>query len=146
MATNSHCRYGGNGCDSRDFWLAAYAERQVLVEGWSYTEPALSSGGLWDWTLAGSPFWDQALLTANDQVFYQPTAANVAAFAKAHGVRWLVAVGTIPDPARGVKANLHASPDLAKYATPRFHAGDITIYEVTGQQTGTAGPTTPVTH
>ena len=133
VATNSHCRLGGNGCDSRDFWLAAYSERQVLVEGWSYTEPAFASGGLWDYTLAGSAFWNQPLLTANDDVFYHPTAANVAAFTKAHDVRWLVAVGTIPDPARGVKANLHASPDLAKYAVPRFHAGDITVYEVSGQ-------------
>jgi len=133
VATNSHCRLGGNGCDSRDFWLAAYSERQVLVEGWSYTEPAFASGGLWDYTLAGSPFWDPALLAANDEVFYRPSAADVAAFTRAHHVRWLVAVGTIPDPARGVKANLHASPDLARYATPRFHAGDITIYEVTGQ-------------
>jgi hypothetical protein len=132
VATNSHCRLGGNGCDSRDFWLAAYSERQVLVEGWSYTEPAFASGGLWDWTLAGSPFWDPALLAANDEVFYHPTAANVAAFAQAHRVRWLVAVGTIPFPARGVKKMLHANPDLARFATPRFHAGDIAVYEVAG--------------
>ena len=130
VATNSHCRLGGNGCDSRDFWLAAYSERQVLVEGWSYTEPAFATGGLWDHTLAGSPFWDPALLAANDEVFYRPSAAGVAAFGRAHHVRWLVAVGTVPDPAPGVKANLHASADLARYATPRFHAGDITVYEV----------------
>ena len=130
VATNSHCRLGGNGCDSRDFWLAAYSERQVLVEGWSYTEPAFASGGLWDHTLAGSPFWDPALLAANDAVFYRPSAAGVAALSRTHHVRWLVAVGTIPDPARGVKANLHASAGLAKYATPRFHAGDITVYQI----------------
>jgi hypothetical protein len=130
VATNSHCRFGANGCDSRDFWLAAYSERQVLVEGWSYTEPAFASGGLWDHTLAASPFWDPALLAANDEVFYQPTAANVAAFTQTHGVRWLVAVGTTPDPARGVKGMLQASPDLAQYAVPRFRAGDITVYEV----------------
>jgi hypothetical protein len=133
LATNSHCRLGAAACDSRDFWLAAYSERQVLVEGWSYTEPAFAAGGLWDHTLAASPFWDPALLAANDEVFYRPSAANVAAFTAAHHVRWLVAVGTTPDPARGVRADLHASADLAKYAVPRFHAGEITVYEVSGQ-------------
>ncbi|WP_433363055.1 hypothetical protein ACQPZX_31425 [Actinoplanes sp. CA-142083] len=130
VATNSHCRLGGNGCDSRDFWLSAYSERHVVLEGWSYTEPAFASGGLWDYTLAGSPFWDPALLAANDEIFYHPTAANVAAFTQAHQVRWLVAVGTIPDPARGVKRNLHASPALAQFAEERFRAGEITVYQV----------------
>ncbi|MFI5889960.1 hypothetical protein ACIA5D_07540 [Actinoplanes sp. NPDC051513] len=130
VATNSHCRFGGNGCDSRDFWLAGYSERQVLLEGWSYTEPAFASGGLWDYTLAGSPFWDPALLAANDEIFYHPTTANVAAFTRSHHIRWLVAVGTMPNPARGVKNNLHANPSLAQFAEPRFRAGDITVYEV----------------
>jgi hypothetical protein len=133
VATNSHCRLGGKGCDSRDFWLAAYSERQVLVEGWSYTEPAFAAGGLWDSTLTGSPFWDPALLAANDEVFYRPTAANVATFTRTHHLRWLVAVGSTPDPARGATTDLHASAGLARYAVPRFRAGDITVYEVSGQ-------------
>ncbi|GAB1644582.1 hypothetical protein [Krasilnikovia sp. MM14-A1259] len=132
VATNSHCRSNVGGCDSRDFWLAAYSERQVVVEGWSYTEQAFETGGLWDGTLARSVFWDQPLLAANDAMFYQPTAANVADFTRAHHVRWLVAVRKTQSPIEIIK-NRHvtASPDLGRYATPRFHAGDITIYEVT---------------
>lgn len=125
VATNSHCRRDVPGCDSRDFWLAAYSERQIVVEGWSYTEPAFETGGLWDGTLARSTFWDQPLLAANDAVFYQPNARNVAAFTAQHHVRWLVAV----DHADAITG---AEPDraLGRYAIERYDAGDITVYEV----------------
>lgn len=133
VATNSHCRFAAAGCDSRDFWLSAYAERRVVVEGWSYTEPAFESGGLWDRTLGYSPFWDPALLAANDAVFYQPTAANVAAFTRQHGVRWLVAVDTTPSTDPEVRSWLVANPDLARYAMPRFWGAGVVVYEVTGE-------------
>lgn len=131
VATNSHCRADVGGCDSRDFWLAAYSERQIVVEGWSYTEQAFETGGLWDGTLARSTFWDQPLLTANDDVFYAPTAANVAGFSKAHGVRWLVSVATTQTPTEIQRTELvTASPQLGRYATERYRDGAITIYEV----------------
>ncbi|SNY60910.1 hypothetical protein [Paractinoplanes atraurantiacus] len=131
VATNSHCRQNIHGCDSRDFWLAAYSERQIVVEGWSYTEPAFASGGLWDGTLSRSPFWDQALLAENDALFYVPTAENVAAFTTAHNVRWLVAVDWTQDPTDiGRTRFLNADPALADFATERFRSGAITVYEV----------------
>ena len=121
VATNSHCPvvFTRTNCDSRDFWVAAYAERQVLVEGWSYTEPALSSGGLFDGILAYSKFWDPALLAENDAIFRSPTAASVADFARTHRVRWLVAVN-----------NKNLSPDLDRYATLRYRSGDVRVYEL----------------
>jgi hypothetical protein len=112
--------YSPTDCDSRDFWVAAYAERQVVVEGWSYTEPALSSGGLYDGTLARSTFWDPDLLAENDAIFYAPSAAGVADFTRDHRVRWLVAVGP------------KVSPNLVRYATPRYRSGDVQIYQVAG--------------
>nr|WP_296066198.1 hypothetical protein [uncultured Actinoplanes sp.] len=132
VATNSHCRADVGGCDSRDFWLAAYSERQVVLEGWSYTEHAFETGDLWDGTLARSTFWDQPLLAANDQVFYAPTAANVAAFTQAHDVKWLVAV-TKTQSATEIHKNklVVASPELGKFATERFRAGDVIVYQVT---------------
>ncbi|MFC7527233.1 hypothetical protein [Actinoplanes sp. GCM10030250] len=131
VATNSHCRTGFNFCDSRDFWLAAYSERQVILEGWSYTEPAFATGGLWDRTLYRSKFWKPKLLAANDKVFTDPTAERVAAFTAKHNVRWLVAVSPtpIPDPLR--KGETSASPELGRYATERFKSGNVTVYEVT---------------
>jgi hypothetical protein len=120
VATNSHCPvvFTRTNCDSRDFWVASYAERQVLVEGWSYTEPALSSGGLYDGILANSKFWDPALLAENDAIFRSPTAASVADFARTRRVRWLVAVD------KGL------SPDLDRYATLRYRSGDVRVYEL----------------
>ncbi|GLY04664.1 hypothetical protein [Actinoplanes sp. NBRC 101535] len=137
VATNSHCRLGAGPCDSRDFWLAAFAERQVVLEGWSYTEPAFASGGLYGRTLYRSVFWEPELLAANDEVFHAPTAERVDAFTREHDVRWLVAVGntTIPDPGRrGLRA---ADPGLGRFADQRFRAGDVTVYQVRP----TSGPT-----
>lgn len=52
LATNVHClATGPDGyCDPRSFWLSAYAERRVLVEGWGFA-PRVSETG--DWA-----FWD----------------------------------------------------------------------------------------
>src|SRR5258705_8958273 len=43
LATNVHCLgYYGDLGDSRSFWLSAYSERSVLVEGWGFApRPAL---------------------------------------------------------------------------------------------------------
>ncbi|MEU4556820.1 hypothetical protein AB0F72_00390 [Actinoplanes sp. NPDC023936] len=130
VATNSHCRQGYSPCDSRDFWLAAFSERQVVLEGWSYTEPAFSTGGLWDRTLYRSKFWDPGLLQRNDEVFTDPTAERVNSFTAEHGVRWLVAVGSVPLPDPDRKGEVWASPELAQFATERYRAGDVTVYEV----------------
>lgn len=130
VATNSHCRQGYSPCDSRDFWLAAFSERQVVLEGWSYTEPAFSTGGLWDRTLYRSTFWDPALLQRNDEVFTDPTAERVKDFTAQHRVRWLVAVGSVPVPDPDRKGEVWASPELAQFATERYRAGDVTVYEV----------------
>ncbi|MEV4349350.1 hypothetical protein AB0J83_33245 [Actinoplanes sp. NPDC049596] len=131
VATNSHCRPDLNGCDSRDFWLAAYSERRIVVEGWSYTEKAFEAGTLWTSALGRRTFWDQDLLAANDAMFYTPTAENVASFTKAHRVRWLVAVTKAHDPTLIRETReLTASRRLGHYATERFRTGDITIYEV----------------
>jgi hypothetical protein len=131
VATNSHCRADIGGCDSRDFWLAAYSERQVVLEGWSYTEQALGTGELWGGTLARSTFWDQPLLAANDAVFYSPTAANVASFTQAHDVKWLIAVKKTQSATEIVKNKpVVANPELGKFATERFRAGDVIVYQV----------------
>ena len=38
IATNAHCSRPNrvSPCDARNFWMAAYAERTMLVEGWAY--------------------------------------------------------------------------------------------------------------
>ena len=138
VATNSHCRLNFNWCDSRDFWLAAFSERQVILEGWSYTEPAFATGGLWDRTLYRSKFWKPKLLAANDKVFTEPTAERVAEFTTKHKVKWLVAVTPtlVPDPMR--RAETGASPELGQFATERFKAGGAN--SLRGFETDSVGP------
>jgi hypothetical protein len=131
VATNSHCRQEVGGCDSRDFWLAAFSERQILIEGWSYTETSLEQGTVWDGLLARTTFWNQPLLAANDAVFYRPTAAEVSGFTRANHVKWLVAVAHTQDPSVIPRNHrLTANPALGQYATERFHTGDVTVYQV----------------
>ncbi len=118
IATNEHCRaFPASPCDPRDFWVSGYSERRVLVQGWAYTERALMGATPYK-NQTGGPYWDPALLAENDAVFTAPTAANVAALAADHGVRWLVVVGTAVNPA------------LASVATLRFQATGVSVYEI----------------
>ena len=67
LATNEHLSSTGS---NRVFWLAANAERRVLVEGWGYTERISSRYGALR-SLA-APFWDPAKLRINDAAFDVP--------------------------------------------------------------------------
>ena len=122
VATNMHCRplpNRGDVCDARHFWVSGYSERRMLVEGWAYTTKAIAAGlklGVSDRTV---PFWDPALLAANDAAFVAPTQAAVAALRDEHGVRWLFADLTTADAA-----------GLARVADLRYRAGDYAVYAV----------------
>jgi hypothetical protein len=119
VATNNHCLpVRGTQCDSRDFWIAAYAERRVLVEGWSYTDRATESLPLFGSGLGYAPYWDPALLAANDAVFTNPDTTNIAHLEQRYHVKWLVAVG--PDVAAA----------LGRLATLRYAAGQVSVYEL----------------
>jgi len=111
VATNAHCLgYWGSLCDSRSFWLSAYAERSVLVEGWGFAPR--QAGGL-------GPFWDPTKLAVNDAAITASTMDNVAAL-KAYGVRWIVVDRSVST----------ESTELAGYATNRFDNGRIAVYEL----------------
>jgi hypothetical protein len=121
VATNAHCRVPQQKtCDSRHFWIAAYAERRVLVEGWDYTDRTYEAARRLDVPHWLAPFWDPALLADNDRAFREPSAATVGRLRDAYGVRWLFV-----DRRAGVPP-----ATLARFATPRFRAGDIEIYEL----------------
>ena len=88
VATNKHCRrgsYADGSCDARWWTVSAFAERRVLVEGWSYDYTWTSSG-----TDNFEPYWDPALLRANDGLFAEPDAATCRVLV-AEGVDWLYA-------------------------------------------------------
>ncbi|MCP2327395.1 hypothetical protein HDA40_005902 [Hamadaea flava] len=119
VATNVHCvRLPTGVCDYRSFWVSAYAERRVLVEGWAYTPTAYRVAEETGANYTRLPFWDQQRLADNDAVFTTGTAAAVDRLVSAYGVRWLFADRRLdPRPLDGV-------------ATLRYSSGDCLIYEV----------------
>ncbi|MDG4827369.1 hypothetical protein O7635_36460 [Asanoa sp. WMMD1127] len=115
VATNAHCindAAAAGYCDPRSFWLSAYAERRVLVEGWAFA-PRVSEAGSW-------AFWDPDLLARNDAAFTSPTAASLGALRAEDGVRWLVA-----DRLAGPE-----SPELQVLARLRYSNDRVLVYEL----------------
>lgn len=91
VITNNHCwRSQDDPCDRRRFFVAAYAERQVLIEGWTYNRRASKlyadhgSSHFKD-----SQFWDQELLALNDGFIEDPSAESAQKLWDL-GVRWVV--------------------------------------------------------
>lgn len=89
VATNRHCGVLQFArCDSRRFYVAAYTERRVLVEGWAYTRSWATSTapeGVGD---AYRPFWDRSRLRVNDDFFTDPDRRGASQLWDL-GVRWL---------------------------------------------------------
>lgn len=114
VATNVHCQVvaADGSCDARSFWLSAYTERQVLVEGWTFA-PRMLGEPLGPW----APFWDPALLAVNDAAFSAPTADGLATL-RARGVRWLVVDRDVAP----------ESPELAALAQLRFENARMAVY------------------
>ncbi len=113
VATNVHClAYYGDICDPRSFWLSAYAERSVLVEGWGFAPRQATD--------LFAPFWDPQRLRLNDEAFAAPTPALLAQLRAQHHVRYLVVD-------REVSAE---SPLLASYAAKVYDSGRMAVYEL----------------
>lgn len=90
-ATNAHCTQGPvPDCERRNFWIAGYAERRVLVEGWAYVAPQSVGQPSNELTnSAAPPFWDEQRLEDNDRAFERPTPENIARLRDVYGVDWL---------------------------------------------------------
>jgi len=119
VATNVHCVQMSDGsCDYRSFWVSAYAERRVLVEGWGYTPTSYEISAKTGESFTRLPYWNQQLLADNDAVFTSGTATDVRQLVSAYHVRWLFADRRLnPKPLDGV-------------AALRFRSGDCLIYEL----------------
>ncbi|HEX2771902.1 MAG TPA: hypothetical protein VHN18_05660 [Micromonosporaceae bacterium] len=118
LATNVHCRVLIDGrCDARSFWLSGYAQRAVLVEGWTFAPRVVGRPGG-----ATEPFWDSERLRRNDEAFRAPTGRGLADLRDRYGVRWLV-VDRAEEP---------ASPLLDVLAERRYDNGRVAVYEIPG--------------
>ncbi|GAA1521809.1 hypothetical protein [Nocardioides humi] len=123
VATNAHCLRGPEpNCDRRNFWMSAYTERHVLVEGWAYIPPEIV--GLESTAINNSsflPFWDDELLAINDRAFAQPSAESIAALQE-RGVRWMLVD-------RRYESRVGRLRELAEL---RFRSGDYVVFEIGG--------------
>ena len=123
IATNAHCiGLPVPDCDRRNFWIAAYAERRVLVEGWAYIDPLVV--GLPSTDLNNSaylPFWDPELLEANDAAIRHPSPVTLATLRDEHEVDWLVVDRRYPADLRGLRREL---------GQPRFKGGLYSVFDL----------------
>lgn len=119
VMTNRHCNTPAprRKCDSRRFSVAAYSERQVLVEGWTYTPMAvkLAPSGR-DYITVD--YWEPELLALNDGFITQPTE-DAADELRQRGVRWVFVDDTVR----------HART-LGPFAALRFQAPGVDVYEL----------------
>ncbi|MHB8184888.1 MAG: hypothetical protein ACYDDU_02170 [Dermatophilaceae bacterium] len=113
VATNRHCVEGRTRprCLSLAFWVSGLGGRRTVLEGWGYTSAAKSAS-------APSPFPQR--LAINDAVFTHPSTTTINRLRQRYGATWLVA-----DTSAGP-----VSPQLARFAVPRFTSGEITVYEL----------------
>jgi hypothetical protein len=113
IASNRHCIKGPQRpkCLSLAFWVSGLGGRSTVLEGWGYTSAA-------KWPGAPTPFPER--LAANDIVFTDPSTANIHLLRQRYSASWLVA-----DTSAGP-----VSPQLPRFAAPRFSSGQITIYQL----------------
>jgi hypothetical protein len=132
VATNAHCRFPrAKRCDNRHFWVAAYTERRVLVEGWGYANGVNTRAGLYGGPSMGYvPFGDPALLARNDAAFRRPSARTVGILRDRHGVRWLFVDERYGRP----------PATLSRFAALRHRAGPCAVYEIRPGSSYTAHP------
>jgi hypothetical protein len=132
VATNAHCRSRVRGlCENRHFWISAYSERRVLVEGWGNSDATnleeVRRGG----QSYFAPFWIPQRLRENDAAFRTPSVRTVSRLRDRYGVRWLFA-----DAAYG-----GVSPAITRFATLRFRAGRCAVYEIGAGEAASDGRT-----
>lgn len=112
VATNAHCAMPGDQpCVVRNFWMAAYAERRMLVEGWAYIHPEAPFAGA---------FWKRDVFADNEAVFRRPTLAALERLRSVHHVSWLFVDRRYPLRARALRALIQ----------PVYRVGEYEIYRL----------------
>jgi len=113
VATNRHCVDGPQRprCLAMAFWVSGLGGRRTVLEGWGYTSAVRVAN-------APSPFPER--LAVNDAVFTDPSVQTIDRLRRGYGASWLVA-----DASAGP-----VSPELGRFAVPRFSSGEVTVYQL----------------
>ncbi|MBA3233068.1 MAG: hypothetical protein H0T17_03825 [Propionibacteriales bacterium] len=103
VATNVHCaRPMSQKCDNRNFWIAAFTERRIVVEGWGYTA-ATNVAAKADTPNAYLPVPDIKRLKINDAAFERPSAETVRRLVDSYDVSWLFISKKYPADIEGLR-------------------------------------------
>ncbi|HEY4568930.1 MAG TPA: hypothetical protein VIH10_05670 [Kribbella sp.] len=117
IATNVHCHQAGAAhCLTGSYWIAGYAERRVLVEGWSYqsrVDDSYPAG-------VQGPYWDEEALRLNDEVFSNPSRQAIETLRTKYSVQWLL-----------LDERVGAAPkELERLTELRFQLGTVRVYQI----------------
>jgi hypothetical protein len=85
--------------------------RRTVLESWGYTSEARTAD-------SPTPFPER--LAVNDAAFTDPSTKTIDRLRQRYGASWLVA-----DTSAG-----RVSPELSRFAIPRFNSGKVTVYEL----------------
>jgi hypothetical protein len=120
VMTNRHCTTVAEPyhCDSRRWNVAAFTERQVLLEGWTATPMSAKLGPTGRDSITVN-YWDDALLRLNDGFVAAPTE-QAAQELRDRGVRWIFVDHTRP-----------YAKTLEPYAKLRYSNAGVDVYEFT---------------
>ncbi len=122
VATNAHCRWEQPvPCESKNFWVAAFGERRVLVEGWAFTARNLTG-----WSPGESylkDFWDRERFLDNRRAFEDPSPSTVGRLHERYGVRWLFVD----------ESRMEPGDSVGDAAQLRFRSGNYALYLVPGR-------------
>lgn len=119
VMTNRHCvsPTAPRHCDSRRWVVAAFSERQMLLEGWTGTARSAAIATKDNPSILVD-YWRPDLLRLNDGFIERPDAAAMRRLQEL-GVRWVLVDHTRP----------HAAT-LAPFAIPRLRNPGVDVYEI----------------
>ncbi len=123
VATNVHClKPDARRCDNRNFWVSAYTERRIVVEGWGYT------AGTNEDSIAGArsafvPIPDKLRLAINDAAFKHPSPQTVGRLVDTYDVTWLFVSKKYSADARGLNG-------LTNILAKKFHNRHYAVFKV----------------
>lgn len=119
VMTNRHCVGTKEPvrCDSRRFVVAAFSERQVLLEGWTATPMSAKLGPKGRDSITVD-YWKPELLALNDRFIAAPDEVGRREL-QAIGVRWVFADATRP-----------RAQTLEPFARLRFSNAGVDVYEL----------------
>ena len=119
VMTNRHCDtpQAPYRCDSRRWVVAAFSERQMLLEGWTATPRSTELAPIGRQSIYVS-YWKPELLALNDGFIARPDAA-AAAKLSGMGVRWVYVDHTRP-----------YARTLEPFAHLKYHNPGVDVYEL----------------